>query len=180
MAASNPIALRLASHVALIHLTGFLAKKALGLTWDYKGAIKEVWKKIVSEVREGADIANAALKHVVSLAASKQDHFWTTTSGDEKQPLNGWLGAWEEGADLAIFPHVLDDILKKQGYEPAAIIREWRDKRWLNTKGEKKALTKKVTVGKVRSRCYVIRQEVVKKFGGGTSEVSELFDDCKF
>ncbi len=177
MAARNPIALRLASHVALIHLAGYLAKKALGLTWDYKGAIKEVWEKIVAEIREGADIGKVALKHVVSLAASKQDHFWPPPSGEDRQPLSGWIGAWEEGGDLAVLPHFLQENLKKQGYEPEAIIREWRDKGWLNSTGEKKASTKKVKVGKMRSRCYVIRKEIVKKFGGGTNEANGFPDD---
>ena len=78
------------------------------------------------------------------------------------QPPTGCLGNWENGKDLAFLPHVLEKLLEEQGHDHHSILREWKDRGWLNTKGETKGLKKKAKVGTERTRCYVIRKEMIR------------------
>jgi hypothetical protein len=174
----------------VIHLAAILAKKSLGLTIDYKKHLNKVFKKVIAESSE-ADRAKEALQEVVSWAISNKDSFWMYRSEPLKQPLGGWLGVWNPDGNyqtkrkssgkksrsinwnqddsydklhsVAFIPNQLHKFLKSEGYDAKSITRTWKDKGWLDTKGEKKGLKKKVSIGGERSRCYVIPGEVIDK-----------------
>ena len=102
-----------------------------------------------------------ALKHVLSVAVSKKDQFWPNINSIH--PHQGWLGRWQEREDLAFLPVKLKEILSKEGYEPNAMLNQWKNMKWLKIT-ESSGLTAKVTIDGKRSRCYVIKAKYVKRF----------------
>ena len=158
----NEVALRQCSYFAVIHMAARIAKEALGLSLHHKKHLKKVYRTAIFESSE-ADRAKEALHLVISWAMSSKDSFWTKSA--DKQPPTGWLGAWnplnhrkdrQKGWDeddddslltLGILPNALEKYLKEKGFEPKSIIRTWKDKGWLDTKGEKKGLTRKLHIG---------------------------------
>lgn len=167
IASGNSIASRLAPYMAAVHLAGILAKNVLNLPWKFKKDFHKIFTDIVADIDTTANTSLEALKQVVSKAYSKMNYFHNQQV-TEGNPPEGWLGIWNSYEDLAFFPHKLDEILKNQGYEPEAIKRDWKKRGWLNTKGEKKGLTKKISFEGERTRFVVIKRQVVDKVNEGT------------
>ncbi|MFH2064756.1 MAG: DUF927 domain-containing protein [Pseudomonadota bacterium] len=164
LAGNNSICIRLSAYMAVIHLTGMIAEDCLNLTWDYEKHLRIVFKSTISEVKRTSNMPKEALKWVTSLAISKRDFFWYQDT-DRDQPHQGWLGRWDDDGDLCFLTSVLQKILEDRGYEPNSILREWKSKGWLNTKGESNGRTKKVQIDKKRARCHVIHKKVIDRFG---------------
>lgn len=187
---SNEVAFRQSEYFAVIHLAAILAKKALKIDINYKKHLSKVFDKAIAESSE-ADRSKEALQEVLSWVVSSKEAFWRPGRNDSSgAPFNGWLGRWnpDDGASgknvygkklrwgnteedgnselrsIAFMPNHLHKFLKTEGYEPKAVIRTWKDNGWLDVGGEKKGLTKKVSLDGDRARCYVIPPNVIKIF----------------
>lgn len=144
----NSVAGRLASHGALLHVTGLLAHRAGVLPWAHSDVVSELWGELVSESAD-ADQAAAALRHVWGWACAHEAEFVGVESPEPNQPARGWAGRWDRHAGefdptansaervmprwlvIGFVPSRLEEILREAGYEPIAILRLWRNRDWL-------------------------------------------------
>lgn len=159
MAGSNEVALRQTKYLALIHLTAIIAEKALELKIHYKEHLKKVSQAALAETSD-ADKAKEARELVFGWVAGNQSSFWEHETPN-KPPYGGWLGVWdpdEDGKTVALLPPQLHKFLKEHGYAHAAITSTWKDKGWLDTRGEDRGRTRRVAMGKERPRCYVLKK----------------------
>ena len=160
---SHGIEDRYAAYFALITLTGKLANEYLGFDWDYQGHILRIYKNIVHEMRQTSNISKKALKSVLDLIVAKPDDLWKPGKSDQKQPLYGWLGAYDKKGNIGLIPNVLKSHLEKYGYEPQAILKEWKHKKWIKIVKER-GFTQKFKVEKNRPRCIVIKKKIFDKY----------------
>jgi hypothetical protein len=66
-----------------------------------------------------------------------------------------WLGKWKDD-QIAVFHHVVDRQLQEWGYDPQAVVAQWRARGWL-TSGEGRHANPKTTIGGQRGRnAYVL------------------------
>jgi len=102
--------------------------------------------------------AKRALRDVIGWAHSNQATFHQRLLLGAA-PRHGLSGQWLKRPDwdsIAFYPLVLKDVLRELGYEPEAILYEWKTREWLDTRPDRrKAYTKQVTLPD-GSRPYMI------------------------
>jgi hypothetical protein len=87
--------------------------------------------------------------------------------GAKRIPTGGWLGRWDAEDDwdvLAIYPHILDQILVKFGYQPTAVRAGWKEHGWLETNPGRGTL--QVWIGIQRPHLVAITKEAIVGIGG--------------
>jgi hypothetical protein len=138
----NGVACRLAAHFATLSITGELVNEALELPWTFQDPLDSLLPELVGEAAE-ADRAAAALRHVVSWAHGHASEFFGRTAHSDRPPAAGWAGRWARGVGdgdapqpIGFLPHRLKDILTEAEYDAEAILRTWRDRRWLATSSD--------------------------------------------
>jgi len=165
---------RIGAMVAAIALTGRLVHQALSLPWQFQNPFDSLWSSIAADL-ENVHIDVRALQDLVSWACSNEESFFGRHEirvfrdgmGDvvdthEKTPPRGWSGRWDRGNGwefIALYPHVLREILERAGYRDYdAIISGWRERDWLDAP-QRDTYTKTMRVGSERRRLVVIRRE---------------------
>jgi putative DNA primase/helicase len=150
---------RIAKYLAAIRLTARIAHQALGFDWTLKDPIQPVMDELCAATGD-ADTGLRSFQFFKMWATANQRGF------DNRQlkasaPNGGWFGRWdsypdsvdEEAADrwtqLGILPHVLERVLREQGYEPSSCIDSWIDRGWLmaTTEKDQKRHRRKMKVG---------------------------------
>lgn len=150
-AGTNPVAARMATHLAAISMAARIVHEAVDLPWQSRDVVDELWTELTVETPE-ADRAAAALRYVLSWAHGHRQEFWQAkaTIGS---PSAGWAGRsqLDSGNEdyIGFLPHKLDEVLRNGGFEPEPIRRLWHDRQWL-----------KVTAGKRTYRTRVGRELV--------------------
>lgn len=89
---------------------------------------------------EDADQARVALDRLYALASARAGSFMQrhTTDAQERdeQPSGGWLGFWSaqtpDWTSLMMFPNVVEDELRRNGFEIDAITKAWADRGWID------------------------------------------------
>jgi hypothetical protein len=152
LAPGCPEADRLAQSFASIAVTVALVHEALNLPWDASvalTALHQVWPEIIREARDAAG-AERALRDVMAWARSNQARFHERGYSMMGSPSGGWSGLWENKPDwgsIAFYEPALQDILRKFGFEPEAILFEWKIKGWLDTRPDRpKSYLKQVSI----------------------------------
>ena len=143
---ANPVAHRMASHLALLDFTAEHVHRAIALPWEYGNLIDSMWDETTSETQE-ADRAEAALRRVVSWAYANRGQFYGQAGFGPNSPRE-YVGRWdnnrqpaaESDRHLGILPHKLDEILLEGGFEPSAIRRMWFDRGWLRHNAGRRTL----------------------------------------
>lgn len=140
---SNAVAGRLCEYLAAIDTAARIVDEAGVLPWSYADPCDVLWPDIMSGASE-ADKATAARDYIMSWCASHQTHFWgrhrTDQDGVALPPHSGWAGIWDGGDDyahIALRPAVLDKLLSERGYGQD-VQRQWEDRGWLDSNGDKK------------------------------------------
>ncbi len=157
-AGDNRVASRLAGPVAAIEIAGRLAGEILGLDWDTRALLDELWRRVVSEGSD-SDRPEAALRWVASWAVSQRQHFWSRGSGDNGSAFSGmdgrttiqegWIGRWDAADDwefIAVFPRPLRRALQDHGFDVEATLRVWRERGWIKVDQDGKRLTRSVRI----------------------------------
>jgi len=172
----NPYVLRQAPLLATIHMASWLVHQAIDLPLDDADPIAPVWDQITRETAD-ADLAGAALRHVMGWAASNQDSFcchglWH----GQRSPNQGWSGRWDYRQDLngeikesnwewiGFFRGVLAQVLRDGGYDPEATVRTWFDRGWLKVSEEesgKRRREYKTRIGETNSWLVAILRTAI-------------------
>jgi len=168
---------RLAGYAAAIGMAAQLVHMVPDLLdWEYEEPFGDLWETIAGEAEDAAG-AEAALRHVVSWAYS---HEGTFKGREEQIPCgettrqaiphgNAWSGRWDQidWEFLAFYQHILEDILKKAGHEPQAILTEWRERGWLDiTADGKRRFTKRIRVEGESPHLISIKRNAVDEVEG--------------
>ena len=133
-AAGDPVAARLAEHIALIDVAEWLVHEAIAFGWACENVVERLYPALIAGAPE-ADRASAALAHVMSWAAAHESEFWRPDrSGFPPSP--GWAGRWDRGENrrlISFLPHKLNEILRAGDFEPDPVLFEWHAREWLTT-----------------------------------------------
>ena len=165
------------AHFAALTVTAKVAHFALHLPWEFSNPIVPLWEKLIQEVAR-ADQGAEALRHVMAWANGHQMHFFGR--GEERRPpLDGWAGRWESKeisipgkkkkelwSWIGFFAPRLNDILEQGGYQPDAILRDWKDRNWLLLDTEADGVVRnqhKTRIGSESVRLVAITRQAVKE-----------------
>ncbi|MDP2305530.1 MAG: DUF927 domain-containing protein [Pseudomonadota bacterium] len=166
----NPVAARAAQYLSALSVVHDLLHGPLGVPAPTGDPLAVAWNAVVRASVE-ADRAADALRDLVSWATSQQHRFHGRLEmdpGSEDTPNAGWLGAWTRREDwkyLALLPTELRGFLERQKFDADAIIRTWDERAWLLR--DDRHMTRKVTVGDRKERCYAITRAACDLVGGG-------------
>jgi hypothetical protein len=119
---------RYAGYFAAMLVTATLATPVLDLPGDPETLVRSVMEEL-SQPREEADTALRALVDFTGWAVGSQGLF--EGKDDVEHPPKTYLGWWEQGHFIAVFPHEARSQLVRMGYSPEATFRSWRDRGWL-------------------------------------------------
>ena len=166
--AENDYVRRQSPIFAAIRVAVRLAHKALNLPWEATDPIQPLWAVLTREAA-AADRAMEAAKVVMDWAVAYQDRFQGRHNRDHP-PVGGWAGAWRRDGDvpagatdsakwkwIAFIPTVLNEVLRKNGFDAEAIVRNWHDRGWLA--GNKGRRQRKVRIQKELVMMTAIRRE---------------------
>ncbi len=167
-AGGDPVLGRMADYFATLYVTALVAEEAQILPWRADDPVASVWEGLATEASE-ADRAKNMLEMVVSWASLNEHAFrgreWNNNLNKPVPPPAGYAGKWDSGdgwSCIAFYPHKLKTLLKNQEHDPEAILRTWRDRGWLSTKGDRKRYTKELRDGKDKKTHFVvIRREAI-------------------
>jgi hypothetical protein len=160
--ADNQMAGRCAKYIAAMEITADILHTELGVPRSDTDVFAELWGRTQS-VTADADKAAAAVASTYAWAVANRVGFWSP-HGAPRQPVTGWLGRWDRiatelpaakdapwssepddpervtwGDDeehLYILPDVLNRLLSTLGYQPQAMIAEWKERGWLRIGGK--------------------------------------------
>ncbi len=174
----NPYTLRQAPLLATIRMASWLVHQAIELPWNDTDPIAPVWDQITRETAD-ADLAGAALRHVMGWAASNQNTFFCSGLWHSQGSANrSWSGRWDYRQDLhdesqesnwewiGFCRGVLVQVLRDGGYDAESTVRTWFDRGWLKISEEasgKRRQEYKTRVGSTSSWVVAIRRTAIEE-----------------
>lgn len=156
--ASNQMAARCAKYIAAMEIAAQILHAELGVPAPTVDVFAELWGR-TQDVTAAADKAASAMASAFAWAVANRAGFWSP-EGTPKPPIAGWLGRWDRIAtsspargsweeddpaamtwgddpeNLYFFPDVLNRLLSQLGYQPQAMIAEWKERGWIRTSGK--------------------------------------------
>lgn len=179
LAASGPLASRLAAHIAAIEVAAMVVHEDCGLpngSWDEIATATGVAAAAAAHSGADADKPLAALRATLSRAAALQSAFWgrhaLDRDGEARTPPAGWLGQWKPDADkdrwavVAIASHVLRRWLAEDRFDAPGVIAQWAARGWLVLPTSGTGHDKPVKVDGQSMRCVCIQRAAVESAMG--------------
>ena len=165
--APDSVAARVAAYAAVIDTAARLIHEVLPLPWSYADPMEPLWKEIAAEAQDAAG-AERALMEVLSWAWSHERSFFGREGGlnPSSQPMSG---RWDNGDawdSIDWYPTVLSRVLTDLGYQPEAILDDWRDRGWLLTDGDRKRYTRRLRLNGDRPHVVSITREAIEEVEG--------------
>lgn len=163
----NHLARRLAKHAAALATVASYLHGEMGLALPDPDPLAELWRQVCQDSPE-QDAAASAMRSVWTETLSRAAAFYGFSDGPA--PSGGWLGSWEGGNDwivLTWYRDRVEDVLRRAGHEPQAMLRQWKDRGWLLTHGD--TVTAQARIGGQRVRAIVIRRAAVDEVTGSAS-----------
>ena len=136
--ASSEKAGRMATYAAAIAVTAELVHEALTLPFAFDDPLAKLWAEISGEADDAIG-AGKAMRHLLSWAQSNEHRFIGRELDTRNAPSAGWLGRWDRGDDepIAIFPHVVEELLKAQNFHVESVLGEWKRRQWIECAADK-------------------------------------------
>ena len=155
--AANAMAARCAKYITAMEIAAQILHEELKVPRPTADVFGELWGR-VRDVTAQADKAASAMASAFAWAVANRAAFWSP-EGAPKPPPAGWLGRWDRVAQSApsrpgpwgeeeeaitwgddpdvlyFFPDVLSRLLGGLGYQPQAMIAEWKERGWLRVSG---------------------------------------------
>jgi hypothetical protein len=113
-----------------------------------------VWASLFSAADQREDRPAEARK--IALDYAKSHASWVLEpDGDPTVvgPSGGWIGTKTMDGKLALFPHIVKEVLDRNGYALDAVKHAWDKRGWIYRQG--RDLTRKVPFGKAYPRMLV-------------------------
>lgn len=148
---------RYSSYFAAMLVAGALASPLLGLPGDPETVIATVMKDLSEPLKE-VDTATRALADLLGWASAGRTLF--EGQEDTARPPATYLGRWDQGQYIAIYPHRARSELTQMGYSPEAVFQSWRDRGWIKT--DEGRLTHKMRCGGVSQGMIFIQWAAVE------------------
>jgi hypothetical protein len=150
---------RYSHYFAVVDMAARLANEVLEINNpDANKKIFHVFMDFIGESVHEIDMAGRAMKYVLSWA-SGNERFFKNTDFES-------YGSWVEGEYIAIYPHKLTEVLKKEGFSERSVLKEWANRQWIKRLDNHFAI--KVTIqtsADVKQRRMVtIPWNIVEKF----------------
>jgi putative DNA primase/helicase len=115
---------RYSHYFAVIDLAARLANEVLGINNpDANKKIFYVFMDFIGESAHETDMAGRAMRHVLSWASGNERFF---KNSDYES-----YGVWVEGEYIAIYPHKLTEVLRKEGFSEKSVLKEWANRNWI-------------------------------------------------
>jgi hypothetical protein len=150
---------RVSHYFAVVDVAARLVNEILDIRHEKAtDMITKVFLDYVKESDQETDMATRAMRHVLSWASGNERYFKSTDYES--------YGVWAEGEYIAIYPHKLSEVLKKEGFSEKSVLKEWANRNWLKKSDRHLTFTLRVNTSaesKVR-RFIVIPWEIVGKF----------------
>ncbi len=137
--------------------------------WD------DLWTAMTAQAGDPLD-AQLALEQLGSWMQSHIELFEGQRNPDAFAPTE-WLGKWTDD-QIAVFHHAVDHQLQEWGYDPQAIIAQWRSKGWL-CPGEGRYLNPKITIMGQRGHNAYVLSATGKTIALTNSESTTWDDDAE-
>ena len=141
--AGSMIGDRQSQYFAAVRLAADLVHKFLGIgdPVDAEETIFRVFRLVQEDARGAGDMATRAIKFILSWSSANEGLFKINDRGES-------LGVWREGEYIGLYPHRLEEILKKEGYSREALFRAWASKGWIERGKDDKHFTmvKRITI----------------------------------
>ena len=117
---------RIAHYFAAVDVAARLVNEILDIHHE-KGIemIAQVFLDYVRDSEQDLDMPTRAMKYVLSWASGNERYF--------KNPDFESYGVWAEGEYIAIYPHKLTEVLKKEGFSERSVLKEWDNRKWLKS-----------------------------------------------
>lgn len=158
---TSPVATRIGSHFAVLHLAGQLIEETeLALGADPEAVLSDIWNQ-VAPTFENVDPSIRALQHLYGWLIKHQSEFY----GRAENRTSGWSGAWPAGSawkSVALLPGTLEGALGRK-FDLEATIDAWARRGWLDRDGDRRQ--KRFTVGNDRPRCHAILRSAFMSIG---------------
>ncbi len=164
------VASRIAKYLALLELTAWLLRSAVGMPWNGCAV-----RKVLPDIAKGAapfDRPLEALRHMYHLAVSEKATFWGCH--DSNHPPPRFNGFWRtqtitvdgEQVDdypyIAFFPDYLEQRLKAAGFDFEATVKLWHDRGWLVVTANEQRRTLRVRMNKDVPRLFAVSRQAIE------------------
>ena len=123
---------RLADSLAVLDVAAELAHRVLDLPWEYDQPVRWLIDAVGTEGKT-AKRHLEAMEAIASMIASQWGAIQNSDARNDREPPGGWIGYVEDYTSSKPWDYIglhvsrLKGILSSLGYEPNAIIRQWRD-----------------------------------------------------
>jgi uncharacterized protein (DUF927 family) len=139
------VADRLSRYVGLVWVAGEIMHDVLGLPGSPEAAVYSIMREVTGELEEG-DYATRALEAVRAWGQANIKSFYP--KADDLRPTK-YLGVWRDREIdtpkyVAIYPYELKKFLADQGFSYEAVVRQWRDRGWIQTQGGKSTIVVRI------------------------------------
>jgi hypothetical protein len=148
---------RVSHYFAVVEVAARLVNEILDLRHNQATEmIAKLFQDYVKESDQKTDMATRAMRHVLSWASGNERYF---KSMDYES-----YGVWVEGEHIAIYPHKLTEVLKKEGFSERSVLKEWANRNWIKCQdGFTYPIWVKTESGNKRRRLTVIPWWTVEK-----------------
>ncbi|PSR26589.1 MAG: hypothetical protein C7B46_19865 [Sulfobacillus benefaciens] len=172
---------RLMAHRAFLETAGTLVGQALP---DMASGIQTLlqspdwdalWTDMTAQAGDPLD-AQLAMEQLGSWMQAHIELFEGQRSPESFAPSE-WLGKWDDKG-IAVFHHAVDRQLQEWGYDPQAIVAQWRAKGWLRL-GEGRYLNPKITIMGQRGHNAYVLSDAGKTIALASSESTTWDDDAE-
>lgn len=134
-AGNSNVAFRMAAYLAVIDVAARMAHEALGFSWRYEDTVWHLSSELTQDAAE-ADRAVVAMRHLINSFVGQRNRFADSVNAANSTVLTGgYIGVWsivtsfrEQEACRAVFPQFVNELLRREGFEPSSIKRMWRDR----------------------------------------------------
>ncbi len=173
---TNAVAIRMAGYFAAVELTSILVHNALKFSDPWVSPVTPVYDQLIVDVGE-ADRAAAALRCIMDWAIANPRRFIDSGHSEHFDSNNqGWAGRWvhehkfgmntpaDSWESIALFPHVIAEVLKNSGFDHKSSVRLWRDRGWLKCDGDSPGrTTATVRIGDHTTKAIVILRSAIEE-----------------
>jgi len=151
---------RYSHYFAVVLLAAGLVNDILGINNPKaKSKIMDVFVNFINESNNNEiDMPTRAMRYVLSWASGNERYF---KSMDYES-----YGVWVEGEHIAIYPHKLSEVLKKEGFSEKSVLKEWDNRHWIKKQDRHTTYALRINIStesKIR-RFILIPWAVVDKF----------------